>query len=85
VVLDAAREPSEIGTVERLLAGRHHVQLIRPVLLHLLWTGRLRADLGRPLGTGTVAQALRGGAIVTAHAASSRQAPGCASKASWSR
>jgi hypothetical protein len=57
VVLDAVREPTAIGTVERLLAGRHHVQLIRPVLLHLLWTGRLRADLSRPLGTGTVVQA----------------------------
>jgi hypothetical protein len=57
VVLDAAREPSAIGAVEQFLAGRHPVQLTRPVLLHLLWTGRLRADLGRPLGTGTVVQA----------------------------
>lgn len=57
VVLDAVGEPSAIGTVERLLAGRHHAVLIRPVLLHLLWTGRLRADLSRPLGTGTVVQA----------------------------
>lgn len=57
VVRDAAREPAAIGTVEQFLAGGHPVQLIRPVLLHLLWTGRLRADLSRPLGTGTIVQA----------------------------
>ena len=27
---------------------------VRPVLFHLLWRGRLSADLGRPLGETTI-------------------------------
>ena len=53
VVLDAARGQATIGSVERALAGAYPVQLVRPAVLHLLWTGRLRADLRRPLGAGT--------------------------------
>ena len=30
---------------------------VRPVLFHLLWRGRLSADLGRPLGGTTVVTA----------------------------
>jgi hypothetical protein len=42
VVLEAAREQATVGSVERELADRYPVALVRPALLHLLWTGRLR-------------------------------------------
>ena len=53
VVLDAVREQATIGSVEQALAGQYPVALVRPAVLHLLWTGRLRADLRRPLGADT--------------------------------
>jgi hypothetical protein len=53
VVLHAAREQATIGSVEQALAGEHPVALVRPAVLHLLWTGRLRADLRRPLSAAT--------------------------------
>jgi hypothetical protein len=56
VVLDAAREQVTIGSVEQDLASRYPVALARPVLLHLLWTGQLQADLRRPLGADTAVQ-----------------------------
>jgi len=62
VVLDAAREQATIGSVERALAGAYPVQLVRPAVLHLLWTGRLRADLRRPLGAATPVQLAAGAA-----------------------
>lgn len=62
VVLDAAREQATIGSVEQTLASEYPVQLVRPALLHLLWTGRLRADLRRPLGTDTPVRLAAGGA-----------------------
>jgi DNA-binding transcriptional ArsR family regulator len=72
VVLDAVREQATIGSVERALAGEYPVQLVRPAALHLLWTGRLRADLRRPLGAATpvrLALAQPGiQALATAHA-----------------
>ena len=60
VVLDAAREQATIGSVERALAGEYPVALVRPAVLHLLWTGRLRADLRRPLGAATPVQPAAG-------------------------
>jgi len=57
VVLDAVREGATIGSVERALAGQYPVALVRPAVLHLLWTGRLRADLRRPLGVATPVRA----------------------------
>jgi hypothetical protein len=36
-----------------VLAGQHPTLLVRPCVLHLLWTGWLRADLTRPLSTDT--------------------------------
>jgi hypothetical protein len=62
VVLDAAREQATIGSVERALAGEYPVQLVRPAVLHLLWTGRLRADLRRPLGAATPVRLAAGAA-----------------------
>ena len=60
VVLHAAREQATIGSVERALAGEYPVALVRPAVLHLLWTGRLRADLRRPLGAATPVQPAAG-------------------------
>jgi hypothetical protein len=52
-VLDAvARQPS-VGAIERVLSGRHPAALVRPAVLHLLWTGRLQADLSCPLSADT--------------------------------
>jgi hypothetical protein len=48
-VLDAAAGQASAGSIERALSPWHPAVLVRPVLLHLLWTGRLRADLTRPL------------------------------------
>jgi len=62
VVLDAVRERATIGSVEQGLAGEHPVALVRPAVLHLLWTGRLRADLRRPLGADTPVQVAAGAA-----------------------
>ena len=61
-VLDAARGQATIGSVERALAGAYPVQLVRPAVLHLLWTGRLRADLRRPLGAATPVRLAAGAA-----------------------
>jgi hypothetical protein len=48
-VLEAAGEQATLGGVERALAGRHPVLLVRPAMLHLVWSGALRVDLERPL------------------------------------
>lgn len=52
-VLDAAVHHSTIAHVERALDGRQPRGLVRPVILHLLWTGALTADLTTPLSLGT--------------------------------
>jgi hypothetical protein len=49
VVLEAAAGQSSAGAIERALSPRHPPVLVRPVVLHLLWAGRLQADLGCPL------------------------------------
>ena len=61
-VLDAARGRPRSASVERALAGEYPVALVRPAVLHLLWTGRLRADLRRPLGADTPVRLAGGGA-----------------------
>ena len=53
VVLGAAAGQSSAGAIERALSARHPPVLVRLVVLHLLWTGRLRADLTRPLSAET--------------------------------
>ena len=55
-VLEIAREEPTIGSVELALACQYPGPLVRPAVLHLLWTGRLRADLRRPLGSDSVVQ-----------------------------
>jgi hypothetical protein len=45
-VLDAAAAgQSSVGAIERALSPRHLPVLVRPVVLHLLWSGWLHADL----------------------------------------
>jgi len=58
------RGPLLLDDAENLLAAHAPLLLARPVLLHLIWSGRLHADLSRPLGRTT---ALR--AVATAGAA----------------
>ena len=52
-VLDAAAGQVSAEAIERALSPRYPPVLVRPVVLHLLWTGRLRADLTRPLSADT--------------------------------
>ncbi|MDF3292445.1 TnsA-like heteromeric transposase endonuclease subunit [Streptomyces silvisoli] len=52
-VLECVGDQQTIGGIERVLAGAHAAPLVRPVVLHLLWSGRLVADLSSPLGTAT--------------------------------
>ena len=52
-VLQAAQGQGCVGGIERALAAQHPVELVRPALLHLVWSGALTADLSRPLGTRT--------------------------------
>lgn len=47
VVREAADGPVAIMDLERSVAA--HRVVVRPVILHLLWTGELVADLDRPL------------------------------------
>jgi hypothetical protein len=51
-VLDAAAGQGS-AAIERALSPRFPPVLVRPVVLHLLWTGRLEADLTRPLSADT--------------------------------
>jgi hypothetical protein len=53
-VLTGARKPTAIGSIEQCLTGSCPQALILPAVLHLLWTGRLAADLTGPLGTTTI-------------------------------
>jgi hypothetical protein len=46
-VLEAAGRQGTIGGAERAVGAP--VVRVRPVVLHLLWTGRLRTDLSLPL------------------------------------
>lgn len=58
VVLDGARSPVGIVELERRLSGVACRDVIRPVILHLVWGSRLTADLSRALdGESTVVAA----------------------------
>ncbi|MFE1250131.1 MULTISPECIES: TnsA-like heteromeric transposase endonuclease subunit [unclassified Streptomyces] len=52
-VLAAARGQSTVGGIEAALAGRLPVEVMRPLVLHLIWSGALVADLRRPLASTT--------------------------------
>jgi hypothetical protein len=62
-VLEAAREQLSIGSIERALADRHPPVVVRPVVLHLLWAGRLRAEADQPLGLDTPVRLAREGSV----------------------
>jgi hypothetical protein len=53
VVLGAAGGQSSIGAIERAMSAKHPRSLVRPVIMHLLWHGRLEADLATPLSADT--------------------------------
>lgn len=53
-VLEALGEPVAIAHLERSLAAAEEPEVLRPAILHLLWSSRLSADLSRPLGGDTV-------------------------------
>jgi len=53
-VSNEARSGESIEDVERRVALGDDRASIRPAILHLLWTGRLRADLTGPIGPGTL-------------------------------
>jgi hypothetical protein len=59
-VLEAAAGGATIAGVERAVRAR--AGMARPVVLHLLWHGRLTADLSAPLGGATVVRAATGSA-----------------------
>jgi hypothetical protein len=52
-VLAVTAQPVTIGEVERALAREAPAELVRPVVCHLLWSGRLTADLSRPIDRDT--------------------------------
>lgn len=55
-VLAAARGQSTIGGIEAALADQMPQEAVRPLVLHLIWSGALVADLGRPLGSATTVE-----------------------------
>ncbi|MEU4359640.1 TnsA-like heteromeric transposase endonuclease subunit [Streptomyces virginiae] len=48
-VMEVTADQSTIGGVEAALAGRHSCEIVRPVVLHLVWSGQLVTDLRAPL------------------------------------
>ena len=56
-VLAAARSPMPLGQVERVAGGGVDRREVRPVVLHLLWSGLLSADLSAPLGVSALVAA----------------------------
>jgi len=54
LVLQAAATPVAIGELERALAAAMRIGLVRSVVLHLLWSGLLAADLRRVLSADTL-------------------------------
>jgi hypothetical protein len=53
VALDLAARHATVGGLEDALTAHAPLELARPVVLHLLWSGGLRADLDRPLSRAT--------------------------------
>lgn len=58
VVLEVAAVPVAIGELERVLAAPARIGLVRPVVLHLLWSGLLSADLHRVLDADTLVRSV---------------------------
>lgn len=60
-VLAVAARPVTVGEVERALSENTPAALARPVVCHLLWRGRLAADLFRPIDQDTELTIVGGG------------------------
>ncbi|MBW8736241.1 MAG: TnsA-like heteromeric transposase endonuclease subunit [Streptomyces turgidiscabies] len=56
-VLEAVRGPVAVAHLERSLVGVGEPAVLRPAILHLLWSSRLAADLSHPLDGDTVVRA----------------------------
>ena len=52
-VLAVVVRPVTVGEVERALADEAPAELVRPVVCHLLWRGRLTTDMFRPIDRDT--------------------------------
>jgi len=52
-VLETARRQSTVSGIEAALAPQYPAETVRPVVLHLLWSGDLLAVLRAPLGGAT--------------------------------
>jgi hypothetical protein len=52
-VLAVAALPVTVGEVERAFADKAPAKVVRPVVCHLLWCGRLTADMSLPIGRDT--------------------------------
>ncbi|HJQ45765.1 MAG TPA: TnsA-like heteromeric transposase endonuclease subunit [Amycolatopsis sp.] len=50
-VNDAVVDGMSVGEAERALASLYDPRITRPVLMHLLWSSRLRTDLTTPLSS----------------------------------
>jgi hypothetical protein len=60
-VLAVAAHPATVGGVEYALSGQASAALVRPVVCHLLWCGRLTADMSRPIDRDTELTIVGGG------------------------
>jgi hypothetical protein len=54
LVAESATSGESIGDLEHRLGAVRLLEVIRPAVLHLLWTSRLSADLTSPIGPRTV-------------------------------
>ncbi len=52
-VVQVAKKHDSIGAVERALSDRFPAELVRPAVLHLVWSGALSCELDHPLGAWT--------------------------------
>ncbi|HZO64526.1 MAG TPA: TnsA-like heteromeric transposase endonuclease subunit [Kribbellaceae bacterium] len=52
-ILESVGPQSTLGGIEHATAEVARTERVRPVLLHLLWSGVLATDLSRPLGAGS--------------------------------
>jgi hypothetical protein len=63
LVLSAAASPVTMRDLERGLSTPERRGLVRPAVLHLLWSGVLRTDLSRALDADTAVEAVAGAVV----------------------
>jgi hypothetical protein len=59
-VMGMAEQQGTVGGIERAAAALAPAVLVRPVVLHLLWSGRLRTDLSSPIGAASAVSLVEG-------------------------